>query len=301
MSNPQSIAFAVANVNTDRRLDQPLYSGFKDQFGTKSRIPAILDFILRNVENGPVFLCELDNYLVEELAKFFASKDLHTKSVRYNMDPSSSWYFIISKTPFSLNHIPLTADGNWGFVENSSFDKKAWALGENFHKSFVHVSLDGIPVDFVFCHVGLTMPARILQCKKIAAYVTENKLENPVVLGDFNMFDTIKGGIYREQAEIFLELGLKNMIEFDTSTFKAYPYDTFFKMNPEDQKTYQVITKDPATTPEQFKQFIDEANTRLVETLPVALDNVFCQQPLTYKTEDLKSDHDGFVVSLSLV
>lgn len=282
------------NVNSDRRLNQPLYSCYTEKYGAKKRIELLTQLINQNMNNHIITcLFEIDNFMFSELQKFDNSFII---SKPYNNDLFSFKFMIfiplhLKHLVSNIYHIPLTLSGN--FINDATRpktdnDKKndieymEETLGELFEKSFVHVVIDN--VNLILTHFGIGYKQKLNQAQCLINYVnniTNNNNLPFIIGGDFNAFDNNTNGSYTQQMNVFTDCGFKNMVEYNVSTFEPYPFDIRFMLNSDDQKVYDKFISDSKNSnssiiyqlASDFYNFC--SNAKLNNVQPVALDNVF--------------------------
>jgi hypothetical protein len=278
------------NVNSDRRLNQPLYSCYSEKYGPKKRVELLIELINVNME-GNILTClfEIDNYMNKELEKL---ENCFIITKPYNNDSFSFKFMIFvplhqQNLISEINHKPLTLSGN--FINDTTrpktdIDKKndveymEETLGELFEKSFVHLVFND--TNIIITHFGIGYKQKLSQAQCLMNYTNNINNNLPLIIGgDFNAFDNNTNGSYMEQMNVFENNGFKNMVDYNVSTFEPYPFDIRFMLNVEEQKVYDKFILESRTSSnilELANNFYNYcSNVKLNQVKPVALDNIF--------------------------
>lgn len=325
------------NVNTDRRLYQPLYQSYKD-LQLEERLQTIIPFVLKYLDQGVIVcLFELSTEMREEITfRLLKNKGFSFLNFPYNMSGDGCFEYLIiypkNVSLFNINHLPYTTSGEFVLdyerpgIEYDKIgerrkgdltrkeNKKYMELtgGELFEKSFVSFTVKNLKNGFKYhvflTHLGLGMKQKLWQSEILVNQASKITDSVPIIiLGDFNAFD-FAGGSFLQQYQVFKKSGFEPGIPMDTNTFKSYPYDIGFKLSGENLEKYLSFTKmHPKEVTkeisEEFKDFCEEMvkGKHLKEIKPVALDNVFFKNcEIETELKDCTSDHLAVIVKIIL-
>lgn len=311
--------FCFLNVNSDRRLKNPLYSCWTSKYDSNIRVKYLSEYCWKKLtEKTVVFLVEVDDEMFLNLSHLLKCKgDIFTIfNVPYNQSDLSFKFVVLIPKEFEINeifHVPLTKSGLFIFDKlrpTTDAEKKAdtyymeETLGELFEKSFLHLRIEN--VHLIGTHLGMGFASKLLQSKKLMDYVNQNILNTyPIIVGgDFNAFGP-NGFIFSEQMNVFLQNDFVNNISFDTDTFYPYQYDIRFLIrNEKDLTEYDSFLKTQiAVNPNIAKDFFDFCKkVELKEKTKTALDNIFTKNCkvtcVQISPECCKSDHSSIQINI---
>lgn len=324
------------NANTDRRLLQRLYASWPEYHPTQ-RVPIVASEAIKNIKDGfVVCLFEitqdiLDLLLVEIDKEVKCQHRIGTYNFSTNTDKIGGSFKFLHLIPENVeicefqNFALTSATGpdapvqvkEYEFCPNDARPKndedragttwyREFTLGDLFEKgaTYMHLRINNCEYHVLTTHLGLG-DQRENQSRKLLKWVATRLPQGgkTIIGGDFNAF--LPNGPYRNQMDLLLNAGFKNLIPFDESTFNPYPYDIRFLLaNKEDIERYDEFvnnakSRDPSSEEvTAFKQFVE--TVKLKKQIPIALDNVFIkninEQVQLELNWDSKSDHSASVV-----
>lgn len=314
---PKSVCFL--NVNSDRRLKNPLYSIWLEKYQVSTRVKYLSEYCCKKLaEKTVIFLVEVDTEMLDRLTHLLNEKagdDTFTLfHVPYNQNQASFKFVVLIPKEFEIQeiyHIPYTKSGLFihedarprNDVEkrqNTTYMEET--MGELFEKSFLHIVVGNVNV--IGTHMGMGCASRILQTIKLVEYIHQHICDTQTVIvgGDFNAFG-FDGKVFQEQMDLFTQIKLSNSFSFDTDTFTPYEYDIRFLCQEEDVITYDTFTKSGIVNQKICQDFFDFCKSvKLKEKAQTALDNIFtrnCQILSTQVSPQCcQSDHACLTITI---